>query len=241
MKSATVKSYYKVSNVVLPPEGPVIVPVELDFSADALIDIDGYQIVASGKLSYIQSVYIDNADNANDLTLTAGLTNQRIIAPAGSQGYYPIFLGVPPHCKAETVAVADLKIKIYFANVPLMAGVWGSDAGGGGGGGLTDAELRATPVQMERAGVAYTDRSIANLSGIDELLMAANPDRSILIISNEGATPIAVNLSGGVAALNTAGNITLAAGGSITLDEGPPTGDINIIGTANADVTAFEG
>ncbi len=238
MTSAIVKQYYKVSNVVLPPEGPVIVPVELDFSSDDLIDIDGYQIVASGKLSYIQCVYIDNADNANALTLTAGLTNQRIIAPAGSQGYYPIFMGVPPHAKAETTAVADLKVKIYFANVPLMSMQWGGESGSGG---LTDAELRAAALQVEQIGAAYTNRSIANLTGASEPLMAANPDRRILIVSNEGATPVAVNLSGGAAALNTAGNITLTAGGSITLDNSPPIGAITIIGTLNADVTAYEG
>lgn len=240
MNAAKIKSYYKVSNVVLPPEGPVVVPVELDFSALGDYEIDGYAIIASGKLSYIQCLYIDNSDNANPLTVIASYTKQRIIAPANSQGYYPIFLGNPPHCKVSTVAAAGLKVKIYFANVPLMAMQWGENAAPAFTG-LTDAQLRAAAISVKRTGAAYTNRSIVNLSGASEPLMLANVNRSILIVSNEGATPVAINLIGGVAALNTAGSITLGAGASITLDNSPPIGAINIIGTLNADVTAFEG
>lgn len=90
-------------------------------------------------------------------------------------------------------------------------------------------------------GGAYTDRSIANLAGTSETLMAANASRRLLIVSNAGATAVAVNLTGGTAALNTAGSVTLAAGGSLVLDTYPPTSAITVIGTAAADVTAYEG
>lgn len=90
-------------------------------------------------------------------------------------------------------------------------------------------------------GGAYTDRSIANLAGTSETLMAANANRRILVIHNIGATDIAVNLTGGAASLTAGGSIKIATGGSLILDNYPPTGAITIIGTAAADVTAYEG
>ena len=94
---------------------------------------------------------------------------------------------------------------------------------------------------VSQTGGNYTDRSIANLSGSSETLMAANTARRILIVVNESATAIAVNLTGGTAALNTAGSVTLSPGGNLVIDTYPPTSLIKVIGTANADVTAYEG
>ncbi len=91
------------------------------------------------------------------------------------------------------------------------------------------------------SGVAYTDRSIANLSGASETLMAANADRRVLGLHNIGATAVAVNLTGGAASLTVGGSVVIQAGGSIVLDQNAPVGAITIIGTLNADVTAWEG
>lgn len=94
---------------------------------------------------------------------------------------------------------------------------------------------------LDPIGVAYTDRSIANLAGTSETLMAANASRRILLIYNIGATSIAVNLTGGTASLTAGGSVVLPAGASLVLDRAPPVGAITVIGTANADVTAMEG
>jgi hypothetical protein len=91
------------------------------------------------------------------------------------------------------------------------------------------------------AGGAYTDRSIANPSGVSQALMAANPARKVLIVQNVGTLAMAVNLTGGAAAINTGGSITLQPGGTITLDTYPPTSAITAIGTAGSGITAMEG
>lgn len=90
-------------------------------------------------------------------------------------------------------------------------------------------------------GGTYTDRSIANLSGASEQLMPANANRRILIVHNIGASAVGVNLTGGTASLTVGGSINLAAGASLNLTQYPPTSIITIIGTLNADVTAYEG
>lgn len=88
---------------------------------------------------------------------------------------------------------------------------------------------------------AYTNRSIAALSGASEVLMPANANRRILVINNVSANKVAVNLTGGAAVIDSNGSITIAAGGSLILDTYPPTGAITIIGTAADKVTAYEG
>lgn len=90
-------------------------------------------------------------------------------------------------------------------------------------------------------GGAYTDRSIANLSGASEQLMAANANRRVLAVFNIGASAVGVNLTGGAASLTVGGSVNIPAGGSLILNNYPPTGIITIIGTLNADVTAYEG
>ena len=91
------------------------------------------------------------------------------------------------------------------------------------------------------AGGAYTDRSVANATGATQQLMAANANRKVLGIQNNAANPIAVNFLGGAAALNTAGSVTLSPGQLLLLDNYPPVGVVNLIGTLNDDVTAWEG
>lgn len=231
---------FGVSNVVIPKEGPISVPVVLDFSADGTAELQGLLITQSEAISQIQGVYIDNADNPEALTLTVNTTRQRIIAPANSQGFYSLMTINPPDMVAETVALSGLQVTLIFYNVPIQSEAW-SALPGGGVVGLTDAQLRLTPVPVVTTGLAYTNRSIVNLSGASEVLMGANANRKVLIVVNEGATAVAINLLGGAAALNTAGNITLAAGGNIVLDNNVPVSAITVIGTANADITAFEG
>lgn len=105
---------------------------------------------------------------------------------------------------------------------------------------LTDVQLRAAPVPVVSSGGAWTDRSIANLSGASEALMPANAARKYLFIQNISANNMGVNLFGGTAAIGTAGTITLIPGASIELTNYPSTAAINIIGTASDDVTAAE-
>ena len=88
---------------------------------------------------------------------------------------------------------------------------------------------------------AYTDRSIPNLTGASQVLMAANANRRVLVISNVAANPMAVNLTGGAAVIGAAGSLTLAPNAFLSIDQYPPTSAITIIGTLNDDVTAYEG
>jgi hypothetical protein len=84
------------------------------------------------------------------------------------------------------------------------------------------------------------DASITSLSGASEALFPAVAWGSIVerFVHNPNAThAIAINLTGGTAALNTGGSITIPALGSWS---GAVCNAITVIGTAGEDVTAGE-
>lgn len=84
------------------------------------------------------------------------------------------------------------------------------------------------------------DRSNASLSGSSQTLLPEEAARRLLIIHNPNATnSIAVNMTGGTAALNTAGSITIPAGKMVQFDEWVPTNAITVIGTSGEDVTCY--
>lgn len=87
-------------------------------------------------------------------------------------------------------------------------------------------------------GTLISDHSIASLSGASETLLAADSSRQFLLVYNPSATQyIAVNPTGGTAALNTAGSITIPPLKAWSPDEFVPTNAMTVIGTAGQPVT----
>lgn len=113
---------YGVANVVVPAGGPKVVPVNVDFTSVASVLLDGQGIVSQGKIEYLQGVFIDNSANINNLTLTMSTTNQVIMCPKKSQGYFTIMVPDPPQMIAATPI--GVIIPMFFYNVPIQPAVW---------------------------------------------------------------------------------------------------------------------
>jgi hypothetical protein len=98
----------------------------------------------------------------------------------------------------------------------------------------------ASPAFAQENASPITDRSIASLSGSSQTLFNDVGLRSIterFVHNASSANSIAINLTGGTAALNTAGSLTLGPGGFWS---GRVSSKITIIGTAGQPVTAGE-
>lgn len=116
---------FGIANMVVPAGGPKCVPVmNVDFSNAAQIMLDGSVIVQQGKIEYLQGVFVDNSSNLNNLSLTMSTTNQVIICPKKSQGYFTIMCPDPPQIIAATSQTANLIIPFFFYNVPIQPAVW---------------------------------------------------------------------------------------------------------------------
>src|SRR3989304_4357644 len=83
---------FQTPNLHNPAQGSQAIAVTLDFTLLAAIRVDLSKEVLDGKIDFLQSVYIDNADNSAplDLTFEGAPQSQRIRAQAFSQGWYPI-------------------------------------------------------------------------------------------------------------------------------------------------------
>ncbi len=116
-----------VYNALVPKEGPKSVSTVLDFTAANDITVDFTLAGQEGKISAIQSVWVDNSTNPGPLTLTVVGTGQNIVFPAASCGALPIISATRPrivcHCDATAI------VRVVWLNVPLPVGVWGTGSG----------------------------------------------------------------------------------------------------------------
>jgi hypothetical protein len=114
---------YGVGNLILPRSGPQVIAANLDLTATAEGLVDLTTFFQQNLIAYVQGVMIDNWDGPEDIHLTvANGTGQRVIAPAGSQVWLPLF--VPSgSMKFDIVApggVPGIVIPFYFYNIPLQ-------------------------------------------------------------------------------------------------------------------------
>lgn len=235
-----------VFNMTLPPGGPKVIPLYVDMTTATSVEMDLSPFVQNGNIDFVSGAWIDNSASAEDLTVRVDGTKQAPIIPAGSQAYMPLLAPNMPKFTFSAAVAPGVILPVIFYNVPLLPFMWDTASAGGiaidwtGYPGLTNTQLRASAIQAYWPGVALTNRSIANLSGASETLMAANAGRSTLFIQNIAANNMGINLFNGTAAIGTAGTLTLVPGATLSIDSNCPVGAITIIGTANDDVTAWE-
>lgn len=126
--------------------GVLLSTSDLDFLAAQNYLIDLTPIIQSQKPLYkLQAVYIDNSQGQGETTLTIVANGQRIIAPSGTEGYYPLValessyvfqvsnfsgynyqgeIGIPNNPVPAYQIAAAPKAIIYFVNIPEVAGSW---------------------------------------------------------------------------------------------------------------------
>lgn len=115
------KAQYQVSNGLAPVGEPLCVPVTLDLTTTAELTIDFQLEESNGVIGTIQTLYIDNADNAQPLEIIFAITGQRIKCGANRQGYFPVLVTDTQFRAKSTGAV---KVNVHFVNVPMPAAVW---------------------------------------------------------------------------------------------------------------------
>ena len=109
-------------NALVPPEGPKSVLISLDFTVTSSYLIDFTQAYMSTSISLVQSVYVDNSQNPDPLSITVAGTQQQITAAPGSQGTYPVIAAIRP--KITCQSSGGVLVNLIFLNVPLPAATW---------------------------------------------------------------------------------------------------------------------
>ena len=105
-------------------------PLLLDFTNTAALEGDLASAFQSGVFDFAQSVFIDNLENASELTLNfpgAGPKGQNVTAQPFSQGYYPVSPAVGDGRFTATTS-QGIVIPVTFYNVPMPYFTWGPAA-----------------------------------------------------------------------------------------------------------------
>lgn len=116
---------YRIFNGFAPREKPKSLYIPLDFSVDKQIDVNLFDDNSRGKLSFVQAIFVDNYDNQFPLTILVGISQQRLVVPATSQGTFPIFAPDQATFSFRTAPANPLIVGAHLLNVPVPFAIWG--------------------------------------------------------------------------------------------------------------------
>ncbi len=119
---------YQTALLAMPSEGQRIIPARLDFQNVGSIETDLTEFLLSQKMSFVQSVYIDNSLNGSalDLRFIDGETGGYLItAQPYSQGWYPVAVPIGGVVFTATTAQGII-VPIKLANCAMPYFTWGA-------------------------------------------------------------------------------------------------------------------
>lgn len=198
-------------------EGRKSITTIIDFSIGLTYRLDLTQIqTMQNWIKSVQCLYVDNADNADPKTIVMGVSNQRIIVPAFSQGYFPILQPNPPVLQFSSTDADTITIQIL--NFFLPPYIWGPDGIQIAGtvqtaDAILDGTVSGGAVNVRSNPVPVTptdDKGTITAGGTPQLVLAANPNRKRFTIFNPDTATETLYMSWGAAG---AGQIPLAPGG----------------------------
>jgi hypothetical protein len=115
-----------VKNQLIPPEGPIAIPLTLDFSLATGLTrytIDLSQQQWQNRISMVQSIFIDLSATGVALTLTDLNSGHTIVANPHTQGWYAILSPVPTKYQINCDGGAN-NVSIFLCNTSIPGVVW---------------------------------------------------------------------------------------------------------------------
>ena len=116
---------FPVSNGYAPQGGPRALPLSFDFTNVASYSLDLVQEVERNEINMVQSIFVDNGNNANTLVIIFDQTLQPIRVPAGAQGIWPVITPKDAPRFVISTTQAAVVVNIILLNVPMPLTQWG--------------------------------------------------------------------------------------------------------------------
>lgn len=120
--NVSISSGVALSTSLLPNEGPKTIPLTLDFSAQSSYPIDLQSLQQRNSFTAVQSIYVDNSGNAQNVTFTFQGSQQPITCKARTQGYYTVI--APNPVRFTAASTGTVVVKVQLLNVPVAGAVW---------------------------------------------------------------------------------------------------------------------
>lgn len=236
-----------VYNVQVPAEGPLHIPLLLNFTANPSYFIDGKPVIDSGNFSMIQTIWIDAINaTANVIVVISGI-NQTIIAKPGTQGYYPVLVPNPFHITISCASVSSpgALVTVSLINVPIAFGQWPNGSTGPAGP-AGPAGPTGPPGPVTSVGLASTDLTVSGSPITSSGNITANLATTAVTPGTYGdATHVAQFTVDSKGRLTAAGNVTITAGTVSSVGLTSTSGDLTVTGSPitssgniNADLSA---
>ncbi len=123
------RPYFETAVLSIPQNGMLVIPIELDFTAQADLEFDLMaELMSVGGISFIQGAFIDQGNNFDPLTLTfRNSSNQGFVLRLSGkiQTWQPLLLPAGAvSFTASSVVAADKKVQIHLVNFPVMPIMW---------------------------------------------------------------------------------------------------------------------
>lgn len=121
--------YTAVFNGLRPDQNARVATCYFDFTANGTVGADntywwdGTNLQEKDRISFVQSVWIDNSQGATLVSMTIQGSNQTIICPPKSQGVFKAFMPNPPVFTVTGAGNGSL-VQIQLSNSDLEPGVW---------------------------------------------------------------------------------------------------------------------
>jgi hypothetical protein len=233
------------------PSSVTALPITVDMSVNNAVTIDLTSAQITGKISAVQSAFIDNSLATASLSIVIPYTNQTITLPPQSQAYVPLLLPNPPIITL-TSAAGSAQTVVVLLNVPMPLAVWSVNGPGAvdpatGYSAVTDPVLDACVVgnvlQVGSQLSSLTSRSQNSPNPAASFtIMGSNPLRRYFLVKAPETADLWINLVGGTASVDGADCIKLVAGSCYESPLPCVTTAIKGYTTATTvNVTAFEG
>ena len=222
-------------NGAIPAAGPMALRTLIELN-DNEVTVDLRQLATTGKITGIQTLYIDLSEFNDDVIITMPDTQQIIKAKKNTQGYYPVLSTNLIVFKIKSESNGN--VPIHFINFPIALGVWGINEINGKNG--TDGKNGSQVINSEADGIAISDIELINdvpevtlkkLIAGDNINIEVTPDNQLLISGTGGGGGSNINvynsIFGGtpIAQIQQIENTTdvalkkLVAGNNITIEE----------------------
>jgi hypothetical protein len=182
----------------VPKSGAHAVSVAYNFTTQASFNTDLTSLAQQGKLTNVQTVYVDNTSNNEPVIVLSIVTNQSISVPAGVQGYYTMLVSSAMQFTVSSTGNGTT-VQVQYIDVIIPPSQWDGlipqsvvlnpqpvtdtilDATVSGG----RVTVLTTPAQ--NTDVAAVTQTIT-LGGTAQLLFAANAARKGWMIQNVDET-----------------------------------------------------
>jgi hypothetical protein len=102
-------------------KGPLVIPVQVDMTAEIEGAIDFTQAIGQGTIDFISGLYCDNLDGAEDIDFICSGTLMRYRVYAGRQQFVQLLTLTPCVISWSTPGgINNCIVPMFFSNIPFL-------------------------------------------------------------------------------------------------------------------------